>query len=248
MNPVLLVIAGPNGSGKTTVTVSLRENHWSDGVEYLNPDDIAQEKFGGWNSRDAVLKAAVWTTNRREELLSARKGIAFETVFSAPDKLLFLQRAREAGYFLRVFFVGTESPTINAARVARRVIEGGHSVPIEKIISRFEKSTGNLAVALTIANRVYIYDNSLEGADARLCARTHDGMLRKFMASCPIGFRMPSRIYRFIPSSKTREQPDLTPLEKRHTFPHAPCPPKNRVLRVAPELLPSSSPVGIGDA
>lgn len=167
------------------MTVSLRENHWSDGVEYLNPDDIAQEKFGGWNSRDAVLKAAVWTTNRREELLSARKGIAFETVFSAPDKLLFLQRAREAGYFLRVFFVGTESPTINAARVARRVIEGGHSVPIEKIISRFEKSTGNLAVALTIANRVYIYDNSLEGADARLCARTHDGMLRKIYGELP---------------------------------------------------------------
>jgi predicted ABC-type ATPase len=43
MNPVLLVIAGPNGSGKTTVTVRLRVDQWSEGVEYLNPDDIARD-------------------------------------------------------------------------------------------------------------------------------------------------------------------------------------------------------------
>jgi predicted ABC-type ATPase len=43
MNPVLLVIAGPNGSGKTTVTVRLRADQWSEGVEYLNPDDIARD-------------------------------------------------------------------------------------------------------------------------------------------------------------------------------------------------------------
>jgi predicted ABC-type ATPase len=43
VNPVLLVIAGPNGSGKTTVTVQLRRDRWSEGVEYLNPDDIAKD-------------------------------------------------------------------------------------------------------------------------------------------------------------------------------------------------------------
>jgi predicted ABC-type ATPase len=52
------MIAGPNGSGKTTVTVSLRRDQWSEGVEYINPDDIAKEKFGDWNSRDAILSAA----------------------------------------------------------------------------------------------------------------------------------------------------------------------------------------------
>jgi predicted ABC-type ATPase len=154
-------------------------------VEYLNPDDVAQQMFGDWNSREAVLKAAEWTTNRREELLSQRVSIAFETVFSVPDKLEFVRRAKESNYFVRIFFVGTTSPTINASRVARRVLEGGHSVPIERIVSRFEKSMGNLAVALTLADRVYIYDNSLEGQDARLCARTHDEQLRKVYATLP---------------------------------------------------------------
>ena len=76
MNPVLLVIAGPNGAGKTTLTVKLRAEKWSDDVEYLNPDDIARDRFGDWNSPKASLDAARWTTERREWLLAARAGIA----------------------------------------------------------------------------------------------------------------------------------------------------------------------------
>ena len=79
MNPVLLTIAGPNGSGKTTITQRLREEKWSAGVEYLNADDIARDQFGDWNSPDAVMKAAQWTDAKREELLLAGRGIAFET-------------------------------------------------------------------------------------------------------------------------------------------------------------------------
>jgi predicted ABC-type ATPase len=126
MNPVLLVIAGPNGSGKTTVTVRLRQDRWSEDVEYLNPDDIARERFGDWNAPEAVMAAARWTTARREELLQQRQGIAFETVFSAPDKVDFVMRAKAAGYFVRVFFIGTSDPRINASRVAGRVMQGGH--------------------------------------------------------------------------------------------------------------------------
>jgi len=48
-----------------------------------------------------------------------------------------------AGYFVRLFFVGTDDPSINAKRVAMRVIEGGHDVPIGKIISRYAKSLAN---------------------------------------------------------------------------------------------------------
>ena len=82
MNAVLLVIAGPNGAGKTTVTARLREERWSEGVEYLNPDEIARDRFGDWNSPDAVLRAAEWTKQRREELVARRAGVAFETVLS----------------------------------------------------------------------------------------------------------------------------------------------------------------------
>lgn len=185
MNPALLVIAGPNGAGKTTVTTRLRADHWSEGVEYLNPDDVARDRFGDWNSPDAVLRAARWAEARREELLAQRSGIAFETVFSAPEKVAFIHRARQAGYFVRVFFIGTGDPRINASRVADRVIRGGHTVPIEKIVSRYERSLANLPLAVDIAHRVYVFDNSVDGAEAQLCARTQDGQLRKVYGQLP---------------------------------------------------------------
>jgi len=185
MKPVLLVIAGPNGSGKTTVTVRLRVDRWSEGVEYLNPDDVARDRFGDWNSPEATLEAARWTTARREALLAAHQGIAFETVFSTDEKLDFVARARAAGYFVRVFFIGTCDPRINAARVAGRIMVGGHSVPIEKIISRYGRSMANLVGAIDVADRVYIYDNSVDDVEARLCARTTDGQLRKVYGALP---------------------------------------------------------------
>lgn len=185
MKPVLLVIAGPNGAGKTTITGRLRAEHWSEGVEYLNPDEIARDLFGDWNEPGAVKKAADWVQVRRDELLAERKGIAFETVFSAPDKVDFVRRARDAGYFVRVFFIGTSDPRINAARVTGRIMAGGHTVPLEKIISRYSKSMANLAVAMRLADRVYVYDNSIDGAEAELLARTSEGQLRKVYGPLP---------------------------------------------------------------
>jgi predicted ABC-type ATPase len=185
VKPPLLVVAGPNGSGKTTLTARLQQDNWSAGVEYLNPDDIARDRFGDWNSPEAVLQAARWTTARREELLAAREGLAFETVFSAPDKLDFLARARTAGYFSRLFFVGTSDPRINASRVAGRVMQGGHAVPIEKIVQRYAGSIANLRVAFELCDRVYVYDNSVEGRDASLGVRVHDGQLRKIYGALP---------------------------------------------------------------
>jgi len=185
VQPVLIVVAGPNGSGKTTLTTRLKQDHWSDGVEYLNPDDIARDRFGDWNSPEAVLAAARWTEARREELLRSRSGIAFETVLSAPDKLKFIERAKAAGYFVRAFFVGTIDPSINAARIAARMMKGGHQVPIEKIVSRYGRSLANLQILSEIAQRTYVYDNSVDGEDGRLCARFQDGQLRKLYADPP---------------------------------------------------------------
>jgi len=88
-------------------------------------------------------------------------------------------------YFVRLFFVGTGDPCINAARVAGRVMQGGHTVPIEKIVSRYGKSLAKLSPAIQLADRVYIYDNSVDDVDARLCARTVDGRLRKIYGPLP---------------------------------------------------------------
>jgi predicted ABC-type ATPase len=86
---------------------------------------------------------------------------------------------------VRVFFVGTSSPTINAARIAQRVMLGGHAVPIEKIVSRYTLSTANLMAVLRVAQRVYVFDNSVDDVEARLCARTVDGRLRKVYGPLP---------------------------------------------------------------
>ena len=44
--PILIVIAGPNGSGKTTITSKVLHHEWLEDAIYVNPDQIAQEKFG----------------------------------------------------------------------------------------------------------------------------------------------------------------------------------------------------------
>ncbi len=118
-------------------------------------------------------------------MLAAGAGIAFETVMSTPAKIDFIARAKEQGYFVRVFFIGTSDPRINAARVAGRYMEGGHSVPIDKIVSRFARSMANLSVAIRLADRAYVYDNSVENVEARLCFRTQEGQLRKVYGDLP---------------------------------------------------------------
>ena len=177
--PVLIIIAGPNGSGKTTITSQILHHEWLENSVYINPDQVAQERFGDWNSAEAVRQAAEYCADWRERCLADKQSMIFETVFSADDKLDFIRRAKQAGFFIRLFFVCTESPIINAARIAGRVMKGGHDVPIAKIISRYQKSIINCKIATTIADRVYLYDNSVDGHEARILFRFADGAIIK---------------------------------------------------------------------
>ncbi len=177
--PILIIIAGPNGSGKTSVTSKLLKHEWIEDAVYINPDIIAQEKFGDWNSVESVSKAVKYSENLREKCLREHKSLIFETVLSAQDKISYIKRAKQEGFFIRLFFVGTENPSINAARVAKRVMKGGHSVPIDKIISRYYKSISNCVSVVSFVDRMYVYDNSIEDEDARLLFRFKDGKLFK---------------------------------------------------------------------
>jgi len=173
--PVLIVIAGPNGSGKTTITSKILRHEWLEGAIYVNPDQVAQDRFGDWNSPEAVLRAARFCEEQREKCLRNRQSLIFETVLSSEGKVDFIRRAREAGYFIRLFFVSTSHPSINSSRIARRVMKGGHDVPIPKIISRYQKSIVNCKRCAEFADRTYIYDNSVDDAEARLLFRMADG-------------------------------------------------------------------------
>lgn len=184
--PKLIIIAGPNGSGKTTITEQLLSHEWGDECIYINPDNIARDKFGDWNSEDAVLKAAKFATEQRYQLLDNGKSVVFETVLSSDEKLEYIKKAKEAGYFIRVFFVCTESPSINAARIVGRYMEGGHSVPIEKIVSRYGKSIVNCKRLAMLVDRLYVYDNSIENQPARLLFRIADGeIIKQYFQNIP---------------------------------------------------------------
>ena len=178
-HPTLCVVAGPNGSGKTTTTIQLLNNEWAADSLYINPDNIAQEMFGDWNSPEAVLKAAEKATQMRYECLEQGSDFVFETVFSSPEKLEFLKKAKEAGFFIRFFYVCTSDPAINVARITQRYLNGGHEVPISKVISRYYKSLLNAEEAIAFVNRAYVYDNSIDDQLPRLLYRTVDGELFK---------------------------------------------------------------------
>jgi len=178
-NPKLLIVAGPNGSGKTSVTNRILKHEWIEGCEYINPDNIARDVFGDWNSPDAVMKAARHATAAREECIANGRSLIFETVLSAPDKISFIQQAKSEGYFIRLFFIGTDTPQINAARIAHRVMTGGHDVPISKIVSRYYKSIANCSLLVPVVDRLYVYDNSVDDVFPQLLFRTSNGKLIK---------------------------------------------------------------------
>lgn len=177
--PTLCVVAGPNGSGKTTTTVQLLHDEWTADSLYINPDNIAEETFGDWNSPEAIKKAAERATQLRYDCLEQRRNFVFETVFSSPEKLEFLHKAKDAGFFIRLFYVCTSDPAINVARITQRYLNGGHEVPISKVISRYYKSLINAEEAISFVDRAYIYDNSIDNQLPRLLYRTTNGVLFK---------------------------------------------------------------------
>ncbi len=177
--PELIIIAGPNGSGKTSITQKFLHHEWAEGTIYINPDQVAKDMFGDWNNSDAVLKAANYCSELREKCLTEKKSFVFETVFSAQDKIDFVIRAKELGFFIRIFFISTTNPAINASRIANRVMKGGHDVPITKIISRYYKSIRNCKTVSSIIDCLYVYDNSIDNVDARALFRLSDGLMAK---------------------------------------------------------------------
>ena len=87
IKPTLVVIAGPNGSGKTAITKIVHENYsWIDGLIEVNPDNIAEQEFGGWNDVASIRKAAQRADQIREHCLVEYQGLLFETVLSIDRK------------------------------------------------------------------------------------------------------------------------------------------------------------------
>jgi predicted ABC-type ATPase len=201
------MIAGPNGSGKTTLTRMLRRNGVEFG-EYINPDDIAPELQGSYDER--VRQAQVIADSRRDACVEARRSFSFETVMSHPSKIDILARAKAAGFFVQLFFVGIDDPQTNIDRVRLRVAQGGHDVPLDKIVPRWGRTMVLLHSAVEVADQSFLFDNSAAGIDqgpklvltsrrgadggieTRLKTASPPSWLRQYVLEWPnVGYRMP---------------------------------------------------------
>lgn len=119
--------------------------------------------------------ASIFADYLRNRWLENRIPFTFETVMSSMDKVDFMQLARAAGYRVYLYYICTEDPAINASRVKERVRLGGHSVPEEKIYSRYRRSLENLGPAIKNSDRAYLFDNSGIGTDKTFLAQIDDG-------------------------------------------------------------------------
>jgi predicted ABC-type ATPase len=151
--PVVLAFAGPNGSGKSTITA---------GVPivgaYVNADDIKKQL--GVSDMDAAKLAEA----QRRALLENDADFTFETVLSTDRNLLLLKEASKRGYDVQCLYVLTRNAEINAARVKKRVLGGGHDVPEEKIKERYRRALALLPELVKVCDFLAVYDNSHDAA------------------------------------------------------------------------------------
>lgn len=147
--PEIVVFAGPNGSGKSTYTQLLKPP-----IDYINADEI--KKY----LKCSDLEAAQLAEKQREEHMEQMREFCFETVLSTERNLKLLERAKGKGYFIRCYYILTADPMINVWRVKARVEAGGHDVPEEKIITRYDRALALVKNLIRVCDICHIYDNS----------------------------------------------------------------------------------------
>lgn len=136
---------------------------------------FAEGKLGFQEVAVNAYFASVAADFLRRKLLEKRVSFSFETVMSSADKVELLAMAQQLGYRTYLYYIATEDPAINVARVKARVSLGGHDVPQDKIISRYGRSLDLLLEAIKHTNRSYLFDNSRQGGEHLWIAEITDG-------------------------------------------------------------------------
>jgi predicted ABC-type ATPase len=171
--PLLHLLAGPNGSGKTTFFEHVLGP--VTGLPFINADVIARERWPG-SDRDRSYEAAKLAEQRRDEMIAQQRSFIAETVFSHPSKVELIHQARRAGFLVIVHVMLVPLP-LSMRRVEARVLHGGHNVPPEKQQERFPRLWPLVADALRLANEGFAYDNSSAKAPYQVVARFENGKL-----------------------------------------------------------------------
>ena len=183
---ILHLIAGPNGAGKSTLYDYLIAPRYP-GREFVNADLHERDHLAHIaNPQKRSDAARAWADARRAGLL--RRGASFvtETVFSHPSKLELIESARARGFSVVLYVVCLDEPRVLLARVRRRVGEGGHHVPPDKILGRYPRTLANLAQAVKLADMSMLFDAlEVSRGGPRLVAVCADGGMELHASPLP---------------------------------------------------------------
>jgi predicted ABC-type ATPase len=157
----IVILGGPNGAGKTTAARVLLPDLLRRRA-FLNADDMARE-IAPRDPDSAAFAAGRLLLVRMRELIGEGRSFVLETTCSGKSYVPILKNCRNDGWTLTLLYFWLPSPEASIARVAHRVLEGGHSIPSEAIYRRFRTGLWNmLHLYLPLADSAAIYDNSGE--------------------------------------------------------------------------------------
>jgi predicted ABC-type ATPase len=162
--PGLVVIAGPNGSGKSSLIQKLMTMPEINLGTYINADDIELGLHDIVDPQRRSREAQRIADANRTDCLEKGKSFSFETVMSHPSKIDLMHQARQRGYGVTLLFVAVDDPLLNIERVSVRVSQGGHSVPPDRIVSRYHRTLALLPRAILASDSSVLFDNTERGS------------------------------------------------------------------------------------
>lgn len=157
--PNLYIIAGCNGAGKTTASLTVLPEVL-ECEEFVNADDIARG-LSPFHPEDMAIMAGKLMLERIDSLLSQKKTFAIETTLATRSYKALVRRAKSSGYTVTLLFFWLPSPEMAEMRVASRVASGGHNIPCDVVHRRYWLGLQNLFdIFAPIVDYWSIYDNS----------------------------------------------------------------------------------------
>jgi predicted ABC-type ATPase len=159
--PEIIILGGPNGAGKTSTAKHLfRERIGT--RHFVNADEIARG-LSPYDPEAAAIAAGRIMLRRMLNLAQAGDSFVLETTCAGVSNLNFARRLKRDGWKVILLFLWLPRPELSFARVARRVREGGHSVPRAAILRRWRSGLANVREHyLPLADIASIHDNSDE--------------------------------------------------------------------------------------
>lgn len=179
--PVLILICGINGAGKTTFYYEqIKPLLDKSGREYpfVNADEMEQAKFPNEVGRHSLEMSKLAAEIRGQYIMMGQSFIT-ETVFSHESKNQLVGDAQKAGFEVMLNPIHVSSAELASKRVRDRIGSGGHDVPKDKIFSRYDRTVANIQKASMVADRTYVWDNSRQSA--------HSGVIYRFVMAMAKG-------------------------------------------------------------